>query len=101
MSLPLRHLSHLPHPTPGLTITSIPFRTSFSCGGTSSTTPAMSHPEMWGSGGFEYGGPIRPQMSRWFRAQAFTLTSVWSGLLRTGSGASSYWRTWARRADGI
>src|SRR5207245_8733683 len=91
--LPLRHLSHLPHPTPGLTTTSVPFRTSFSCAGTSSTTPATSHPEMWGRDGLEYGGPILPQISRWFRAHAFTLTRASPGFLGTGSGASSYCST--------
>ena len=69
-------------------MTSAPFWSSFSPAGTSSTTPEMSDPEMWGRLTLTRGGPILPQMSRRFSAQAFTLIRT-SSDPRTGSGASS------------
>ena len=70
-----------------MTITSVPLlelglprRTA------SSTTPEMSEPEMWGRLTFVRGGPILSQMSRWLRAQAFTLTSTSPPFLGRGLG---------------
>ena len=60
MSIPLRHLSHLPHPTPGLTITSIPFRSSFSCGGDLLDHPGDVAPRDVGERGLGVGRPYPP-----------------------------------------
>src|SRR5712692_3390400 len=89
LSQPFVQYSHIPQLMPGAIRAFSPaewLRTSFP---TSAISPATSLPEMWGMGTRSFLVPVRAQMSKWFRAQALTLTRT-SVSPYGGLGVSSY-----------
>src|ERR1019366_825894 len=90
-----RQNSHSPQETPEATRTGAPIlkEESLTPDPKASRVPEMSHPPMWGMG--ILGLPGRPsltQMSRWFKAQDFTLTRT-SPSWGWGSGMSAGFKT--------